>query len=379
MESTKVAPARLASIDALRGFAVAGMILVNDPGDPEAVVSWLRHASGHGMSFADLVFPLFLFVLGASVALSLGSARAAGTGERPRPDARIWRRILKRTAWLLVLGFALNVVLELPYLDLRGTRLPGVLQRIALCYLASAAAALLLDTRARFGTALVLLCGYGLLLRFSAAPGHPIGQLEDPAGTMPAYLDRLLFGDRLWKGSWDPEGLTSTLPAVASALFGSVAIERLIRANDDRRRVRELAAGATVALLAGSLVGRWQPVDKNLWTPAFALLSTGMALVALLVCVLVIDVRGERAAVRPLIWLGANPLVAYLGSAVLGQVLAIVPAADRDRSARGWLMWHAFHWIPTHAGASLAYAIAMLGLWIVLARELYRRRIFVKL
>ena len=380
MASTNPAPARLASVDALRGFAVAGMVLVNDPGDPNSVVGWLQHAGGHGMSLADLVFPLFLFVVGASVALSIGPARDRVNGGPPELDrSAAWRRIWKRTGLLLALGFALNVVLELPYFDLRGTRLPGVLQRIALCYLAAAAAALLLDSRTRLVTALALVCGYGLLLRFTAAPAYPIGQLDDPAGTLPAYVDRLLFGDRLWKGTWDPEGLLSTLPAIASTLFGIVAVERMRAAADERQRIRVLKVGAAAALIAGSVIGEWQPVDKNLWTPAFTLLTTGLALVALLVCVLAIDVRGDRVASRPLVWLGANPLLVYLGSAVLGQLLAILPAADPRLSARGWLMQHAFGWLSPPATASLAYALVMLAFWTAIARSLYHRRIFVRL
>ncbi len=380
MASRNPAPARLASVDALRGFAVAGMILVNDPGDPNSVVGWLRHAGGHGMSFSDLVFPLFLFVVGASVALSIGSAREDADGGAPLSDrAAVWRRIWKRTGLLLALGFALNVVLELPYFDLRGTRLPGVLQRIALCYWSAAAAALLLGSRARLVTAVVLVGGYGLLLRFTAAPGYPIGQLDDPEGTLPAYVDRLLFGDRLWRGTWDPEGLLSTLPAIASTLFGFVAVERMRAATDEHQRVRVLKVGAAAALIAGSAIGEWQPVDKSLWTPAFTLLSTGMALLALLVCVLAIDVRGDRVASRPLVWLGANPLLVYLGSAVLGQLLAILPASDPARSARGWLMQHAFGWLTPPATASLAYALAMLAFWTAIARSLHQRRIFVKL
>lgn len=372
---------RLESLDALRGLAVAGMILVNQPGDPNQVLGWLGHSGWHGLSPADVVFPLFVLVVGASVAISMRRYRHAapdagdgsGDGRTPRP----WRKVVVRAARLVALGYALNVVLALPYFDPFHTRIPGVLQRIGLCYLGCAAVVLVAGERAQLGVAVALLAGYGLALRFVRVPGIGAGVLDDPASTLPAYVDRWLFGDRLWQGSWDPEGLLSTVPAIASALLGSVAGAALVTARDTEARVRVLKLGAAASLGSGMLVVAAQPINKNLWTPAFALVCAGLSLVLWAACVVIVEEKGGARWLRPLVALGANPLLAYVGSEVVGQVLTIVPSTER--SMRGWVTANVFGALGSPALASLGYGLVTLAAWTAIAAALHRRGVFWKL
>lgn len=377
MEVTSVPPRdhavpRLESLDALRGLAVAGMILVNQPGDPNQVLAWLGHSEWHGLSPADVVFPLFVLVVGASVAISMGRYRAAGDGS-PRP----WRKVLVRSARLVALGYALNVVLALPYFDPLHARIPGVLQRVGLCYLACAALVLGCGERTRIAVAAMLLAGYGLALRFVHVPGLGAGVLDDPGSTLPAFVDRWLFGDRLWRGSWDPEGLLSTVAAIASALIGSVAAAALVDARDTGGRIRVLEVSAVASLGIGMVVATVQPINKNLWTPAFALVCAGLSLVLWAACVVIVEEKGGTRWLRPLVVLGANPLLAYVGSEVVGQVLTIVPSAER--SVRGWLVANVFGALGSPAVASLGYGLATLAAWIAITAALHRRGVFWKL
>lgn len=375
------APPRLESLDALRGLAVAGMILVNQPGDPNQVLGWLGHSEWHGLSPADVVFPLFVLVVGASGAISMRRYREGapdvgggpGAGATPRP----WRKVVVRAARMVALGYALNVVLALPYFDPLHTRIPGVLQRIGLCYLGCAVVVLGVGERAQLGVAVALLAGYGLALRFVHVPGVGAGVLDDPALTLPAYVDRWLFGDRLWQGSWDPEGLLSTVPALASALLGSVAGGALIGARDTEARIRVLKVGAAATLALGTGVALLQPINKNLWTPAFALVCAGLSLVLWAACLVIVEVKDGSRWVRPLVFLGANPLLAYVGSEVVGQVLTIVPSTER--SARAWLTANVFGAVGSPALASLGYGLATLAAWTAIASALHRRGIFWKL
>lgn len=364
---------RLESLDVLRGLAVAGMILVNQPGDPSQVPGWLGHSDWHGLSPADLVFPLFVFVVGASVPIALGRYRDLGAKGAPRP----WRKVVIRGARLVALGYGLNVVLALPSFDPLHARIPGVLQRIGLCYLGCAALVLTCSTRAQLGTAAALLVGYGLALRFVHVPGWGAGVLDDPESTLPAFVDRWLFGDRLWRGSWDPEGLLSTLPSLASALIGSVAAAALVAARDVASRLRVLKVGAAASLGAGALVAAIQPINKNLWTPAFALVCAGIALVSWAGSLVIVDVKDAGRWVRPLVFLGANPLLAYVGSEVVGQLLTIVPSTER--SARAWLTGQVFGVVGSPATASLGYGLATLVAWTAITAALHRRGIFWKL
>lgn len=334
---------RLTSLDALRGLAVAGMVLVNCPGSDERF-SALRHSTWHGLTPADLVFPFFIVTLGASVALSLGRRRDAGAGGR-----ELLRGALLRSAGLFLLGLLINLFEDFPGQDLRWS---GVLQRIALCDLACAglyvAGGPVLWARAAFFG----LLGYGALLLLGSAPGCPPGELT-PLCSVPSWLDRVLLGAHQM-GAVEPEGVLTTLPAVATALLGLIAGEALRQGAAGRVL---LVAGAALAG-AGLACAPLLPPNKHLWTPSFALLTGGLAVLAL--GALEAPAPPARGLLAPLVALGRRALASYVLFGAVYGLLEFLPA-PRQPDLKLWLTRTLLEpWLGPR-GASLAFSLLFLG------------------
>src|SRR5262249_11541495 len=219
------APARLESLDVFRGATIAAMILVSTPGTWNAVYGPLDHAVWNGWTLTDPVFPFLLFAMGAAVPFALERRRGTPRvrGVRLQPDQRRMRRhVVRRATILFLLGLLLNAIETAPPLNVATFRIPGVLQRIAIVYAAVAALTERTSWRVQAGAAVALLCGYWALLTIVPVPGVGRGVLT-PGGNLASYLDRLLLGRHLLAHDYDPEGLLSTLPAIATALFGVFA------------------------------------------------------------------------------------------------------------------------------------------------------------
>src|SRR5258708_18877528 len=228
------APARLESLDVFRGLTIAVMILVSTPGSWTAVYTPLDHAVWNGWTPTDRVFPCLLCAMGAAAPFAL--ARRRGTPRRVR------RHVLRRAALLFFIGVVLNAMETPPPLDLAAFRIPGVLQRIAIVYAAIAALTERTSWRTQVGVAVSLLLGYWLLLTVVPVPGHGSGVLT-PEGNLASYVDRLLLGRHLLTPLYDPEGLLSTLPAIATALCGVFAGGWLKEPRANRRTLSLWAAG----------------------------------------------------------------------------------------------------------------------------------------
>ncbi|MGN2251696.1 acyltransferase family protein [Frateuria sp. GZRe14] len=351
---------RLASVDALRGCTVAAMLLVNDPGDWGHVYWPLEHAAWHGCTPTDLVFPFFLFVMGVSVALAILPRLEQGVASDRLLNAALWRALR-----ILALGLAINA-LAAWWLPGREMRWPGVLQRIGVCFAVVAAFAIYTPRRAWWLAIATLLAGYTVLLL--------AGGTLDEWNNIVDRIDGAVFGQYVWDHNpatgqvHDPEGLPATLPAIASSLLGLCA-GAWLRA---RQPGRLLAAGL-VALAFGAGWSSWMPLNKNLWTPSFVLWTGGWAMLALLACHWLVDLRGWPALGRRF---GMNAIAAYAGSELLQIALP----------ALGWqepLYRHLFAgWIAPLAGpwiASLTWAIAFVALWWAIAWAMDRRRLYLKL
>ena len=366
------APPRLLSVDALRGLTVAAMVLVNNPGTWSAVYRPLQHAEWHGWTPTDMVFPFFLFVVGVSIALALGPALERGASGLPV-------RVLRRAAVIFALGLLLHA---LPFFPLATLRIPGVLQRIAVCYLL--AALLVGATRGARGwrvqavTAGALLVGYWLLMTKVAAPGQEAGDLS-PDGNLAGYVDRLVLGSRhIWQGTrvYDPEGILSTLPATATTLLGVLA-GHWLRAGQVAGRagaqiVGGLAVGGVAAAALGWLWGLSFPVNKPLWTSSYALLMAGLAALVLAACHWVIEVRGRRGCAAPFALLGVHALTLFFLSSLMAKVLFIVRVGAGGPRLQTWLFEHVFAPWASPVDASLAYALAYVLLWWALMWALDR-------
>ena len=366
------APPRLLSVDALRGLTVAAMVLVNNPGTWSAVYRPLQHAEWHGWTPTDMVFPFFLFVVGVSIALALGPALERGASGLPV-------RVLRRAAVIFALGLLLHA---LPFFPLATLRIPGVLQRIAVCYLL--AALLVGATRGARGwrvqavTAGALLVGYWLLMTKVAAPGQEAGDLS-PDGNLAGYVDRLVLGSRhIWQATrvYDPEGILSTLPATATTLLGVLA-GHWLRAGQVAGRagaqiVGGLAVGGVAAAVLGWLWGLSFPVNKPLWTSSYALLMAGLAALVLAACHWVIEVRGRRGCAAPFALLGVHALTLFFLSSLMAKVLFIVRVGAGGPRLQTWLFEHVFAPWASPVDASLAYALAYVLLWWALMWALDR-------
>src|SRR5215218_10195796 len=210
---TPTARERLVSLDVFRGITIAGMVLVNNPGSWEHIYWPLEHAAWDGWTPTDLVFPFFLFIVGVSITLALGKRLELGGSNRD-----VYLKIIKRTLIIFAIGLFLN---GFPYFSLAELRIPGVLQRIAVCYFF--ASIIFLNTRVRTQVAITigLLIFYWLLVRLVPAPGFAAGDLTKE-GSLPSFVDRVVFGKHVWAQArvYDSEGFLSTVPAIATTLIG---------------------------------------------------------------------------------------------------------------------------------------------------------------
>ncbi len=362
-------------MDVLRGVTIAGMIVVNDPGTWSAVYPPLRHAEWHGWTYTDTIFPFFLFLVGVSMALSFARRRAAGGTSRD-----LVSHALRRGAAVVAIGLALNL---LSFLALHGERLrlPGVLQRIGLCIAAAGPVVALGAGRRETGEGTGTLLSIAAILLVAYAAILAAGPL-DPRDSVPARVDRAVFGTHTWKPDFDPEGLLSTLPSIATTLLGAVAGERLSRRGPTATTVRELALAGAAAAAVGWAWGLVLPINKSLWTPSYALLTAGLAALALAAAVALVDLRGARAWAAPFLWLGRNALAAFVLS-ILGAILLLavkVSGPDgRPRSLWTAIYRSVFDRFHDPRLGSLLFALGYLAVWTAFFGLLYRRRIFFRI
>ncbi len=368
---------RMLSLDVLRGLTVALMILVNTAGDGDVSYAQLRHSVWNGCTLTDLVFPMFLFIVGASIALALRSRIAGGA-----PRGIVVRQILKRALLILALGLLLNA---LPAFHVAQLRYFGVLQRIALCYAAASLLYVFGGVRAAAIATIACLGGYWFLLSHVRVPGFGMPGVDipilDPHGNLAAWLDRTLVppAHLYHQGFYDPEGLLSTIPALATTLLGVLAGRWLQTA----RSAKEKAAGLLTAGIAISLAGLdWAqsfPLNKRLWTSSYVLWTAGISLAVLAVLFWVVDGPWQlRRGLLPWRIFGTNALSAYILSEVLALVLAAIPVAGAGNLQR-WLYHLLPRWLGPPPFVSMIYSILFTCVCLVPIAELYRRKIFLKL
>ncbi len=371
------APERLLSLDVFRGVTVAGMLLVNNPGTWSAIYPPLEHAEWHGWTPTDLIFPFFLFIVGVAMTYSFPGQLARGASQ-----GRVFSRAAKRSAILFGLGLLLAAF---PYynLDLAHLRIPGVLQRIALAFLLASAAVLFLTPRAQAWTTAALLVGYWAAMTLVPVPGYGAGDLSKD-GSLAAYVDRaVLTPDHMWAAAktWDPEGLLSTLPAVATVLLGVFAGRWMRGTRSPAERLVGLFVAANVLLVAGSIWGAVFPINKNLWTSSYVLFTAGMALHFLAMCHWAVDVRGWRRWARPFVVFGVNAIAAFFLSGVMARLLNLIKVGvgpDGPIALKTWIFERAFASWLSPVNASLAFALCFVAFWVGVMEIFYRRKLFIK-
>lgn len=383
---------RLDSLDGLRGLAVAGMILVTDPGTYSAVYPQLLHAQWNGATATDMIFPMFLFSVGVAIALSFGSRIQRGESRM-----KIAKHVVFRSLVMFLIGLALN---GFPDYQLHTIRIPGVLQRIAICYLFAGFLYLGLKVSQskvedshrtwRLGSLTVLiLIGYWAVLRFVPVPGFGTNRL-DSLGYLGAYIDRAVFGiQHLWPYgttpsvgvTYDPEGILSTLPAIGTTLIGVLAGEILRSRRTLGAKAITLGWAGLVLFIAGILLNPVFPINKRIWTSTFVLLSGGLSLVVFAALFYVVDLKQWKRGVTPLLVFGTNAILAF----ALSNIITIL--TDRIHVGSGippstfhqWADVHLFASWLTPVNGSLVYALSIVLLNISLLWPLYRKRIYVRL
>ena len=360
---------RLVSLDVFRGITIAGMILVNNPGSWEHIYGPLQHAQWHGWTPTDLVFPFFLFIVGIAIPLAFGNRLERGGSTRD-----LYVKIVKRTLIIFAIGLFLNAF---PDFGLAELRIPGVLQRIAVCYFFASIIFLNTKLRTQIAITIGLLLFYWLLVKLVPAPGFAAGDLTKE-GSLPSYIDRVVFGKHVWAQAkvYDPEGLLSTVPAIATTMIGVLAGQWL---RTEKSRI-EKAAGMFVAGAVCVAIGwAWNsffPINKALWTSSYVVFTGGLALQFLALCYWIIDIKGYRRWAKPFEVFGLNAIALYVVADLIAELLGMIKVGQGTLGS--WLYNDVFSSWASPVNASLAFAITFVLVCLALMWILYSRKIFLK-
>jgi predicted acyltransferase len=374
---------RLLSLDAFRGATIAGMILVNNPGSWDYVYPQLDHAKWNGWTFTDWIFPFFLWIVG--VALTLSFARRM---EQGADKTSLLLHTLRRAAIIFGLGLFLNGfpfgLLFGHHFDIATLRIPGVLQRIALCYLVTSIIYLNTKLRGQIVWIVSLLTGYWLLIKLVPVPGYGASVLE-PMGSLCWYVDSNLLRGHTWTGApvpgFDPEGILSTIPAIATTLFGVLTGQWLRSTSTKEEKTAWMFVLGNVMLLMGAILDMWMPINKNLWTSSYSIFMTGWALICLSTLYWLIDVKGYKRWATPLIIYGMNAIAVFVLSGVVGRLLTLIKWARPDGSLitlKTFVFQEFFLSIANPINASLLFAVAWVLAMFLIVWGMWKKKWFLK-
>lgn len=362
---------RLLSLDAFRGLTIAAMVLVNNPGSQDYVYPPLQHAEWHGWTLSDLIFPFFIFVVGVSISLSL-SKRLHVEDKRKK----IYLKIYKRTLILFALGIFLALY---PHFNFATLRIPGVLQRIALCYLVSSILFIKCSTKGRGIAAFSLLGVYWAVMKLVPVPGYGAGILEFE-GNLCGYIDTKIFGNHLYLEGFDPEGLLSTLPAISTTLLGTLAGDWLRLKKRISTTVVGLFGAGIFFTAAGLMLHPSFPINKKLWTSTFVLFTAGVALILLSVLYGIIDGLRAKKWIFPFLIFGTNAIAVYAASSLVNKTLRWIMVFEGGEKISLYTYIYN-HFLVPWAGyslGSLMFPLFCILIWIGLFLPLYRKKIFIK-
>lgn len=425
---------RLLSLDVFRGLTIAGMILVNNPGTWSTIYSPLKHAEWNGATPTDFIFPFFLFIVGTSITLALGKRV-----ERGEINKNIHLKIFSRAALIFFLGLlmaafplfdytksdvpaivkigAMFVIIAALYFWLTGKaivslfllgllasaalisyftgysiypdnfstlRIPGVLQRIAVCYLFAALIFIHTGWKKQLVIAGGLLLLYWALMTLISVPGCEITSYNDKACNLAAYLDRVLLTENhIWRSAkvYDPEGILSTLPAISTTIAGVLCGHWLRQKIGDYEKVAAIFFFGVCLTAAGWTWGYWFPINKPLWTSSYVVYMAGLALCFFGFCYWLIDIKGYRKWAKPFGIFGVNALALFVGSGLMARMMNLVKFSTGEGktiSLQQVIFQHVFLAMASPINASLFYAISFVLFWLFLMWLLYRRGIYIK-
>lgn len=365
---------RLLSLDVFRGITIAGMILVNNPGNWGAIYPALGHAKWHGVTPTDLIFPFFLFIVGVAITYSLSKRKQRGDNQ-----TKLILQIIRRSATLFLLGLLLA---GFPNYNLEHIRIPGVLQRIGVVYLVASIIFLKTSVKTQGIIAGSLLLIYWALMSLVPVPGVGYPNLQ-PETNLGAWLDNLLLNGHLWRLSrvWDPEGILSTVPAVSTALSGILVGHWLRSKKEENEKIAWMFVWGCIALVIAAFWDMWFPINKSLWTSSYVVYTSGMAVIFLAICYFLIDVKGIKWWTKPFIVYGMNAITVFFLSGIMARLLTLIKwtnAEGQDVTLGAYLYSNYFSPFFSPINASLAWALCYVLLWLGLMWILYAKKIFIK-
>jgi len=366
---------RIISIDAFRGFTIAGMIMVINPGDWKYIYAQLRHASWHGCTFTDLIFPFFLFIVGVSIYFALSKVL-----EKNIPKNKLYSKIIKRAVILFVLGMFLN---SFPEFDLGNIRIMGVLQRIAICYLLVSVIFLNTNLRGQIIWTIVPLFVYWALMEWIPVPEIGAGIYEKNAN-FATYFDRFFLSGFMgyYEKMGEPEGIISTITSLSSTLFGVLTAHLLNMNKTKIQKTLMLLLPGIVFIGLGLLWGLVLPINKHLWTSSYVVLTTGWALVVYSLFYYLIDEKGYQKVFQPFLVFGTNAIVVYVSSIVLARLIKLAEFTTADGAThhfRSWLCNEIFAPLMGDFNSSLIWALLYILFWYGILLILYKKKIFIKI
>lgn len=364
---------RLISLDAFRGITIAGMILVNNPGSWKYVYRPLLHAEWNGWTPTDFIFPFFLFIVGVAISFSLGKRIERGDSQN-----QLFLKVIRRTLIIFALGFFLNLYW---HFDFSSVRIPGVLQRIAICYFFASIMVLKLNIRWQVALSIFILIGYWAALKLIPVPDYGAGILE-PKGNLCWFIDSKLLSGHTWTGApapgFDPEGILSTFPAIVTTLFGVFTGKWLRSSREPLEKATGLFVMANVGLVLGIILNEWIPINKNLWTSSYVVFMAGMALHFLGLCYWLIDIKGYKDWAYPFIVFGTNAIIAFVTLSLFGKTLIYWKIKQLHQPLKSIIYKTVFSSWAGNYTASLLYPITMLIIWFCFLLIMYRKKIFIK-
>lgn len=366
---------RLLSLDFFRGFTVASMILVNNPGSWAHIYTPLEHSVWNGCTPTDLVFPFFLFIVGVSIVYAMEGRKA-----NPALHGALLLSTLRRAVTIIFLGMCLSLVWKF---DLAHLRIPGVLFRIGVVFGIAALIYIKTNTRTQVYIIAVLLVGYYILMNFVPVPGFGPANLE-PSTNLGAWLDRLVFTENhLWKSSktWDPEGLLGTFPAIGTSLIGVLTGTWLKKGKLKSLKDLGVIAGTGVILVVAALI--WNlffPINKALWTSSFVLFTAGLGIIILSLSYWYIDIKKYQLLIWPFVAFGRNAITAFVLSGVLPRLLSFIPYSSQGEKTNIWAYVNHEVFEPNLSpnNASLISAFTVVLLIFIPIWWMYKKNVIVK-
>lgn len=431
--AAEVVQNRVVSLDVFRGMTIAGMVLVNNPGTWSAIYPPLAHAEWHGITPTDYIFPFFLFIVGVAIPIALGKRIEEGVTNT------VYLKILSRAALIFFLGLFMAAfplfdfskpeiplfaklitmfgLLAILYLWLTGKkrepligltllaaflaalymagyplvftnfetlRIPGVLQRIAVCYLITSFLFLRTNWQQLTILGAILLLFYWMLMTIVPVPGCEVTTINDKACNIAAYLDRTVLGvNHIWRSAkvYDPEGILSTIPAISTTISGVLTGLWLKSKRGDLEKVAGMFFFGLILLVLAWCWNPFFPFNKALWTSSYVLYTSGLALCFLGFCYYLIDIKGYDKWTKPFVIFGVNALALYIGSGLMARMMSIVKVAGAEGKEIGlqtWIYQTIFAPLADAKTSSAMYAVGFILFWLFLMWLLYRKRIYIK-